>query len=493
MKINFSSSLPQHGTIIVPVLQGGLSSPAVKLVDEQSKGALARGMKAANFKAKAGEKVMLAGPDGLDDAVVVLLGLGDGKGAVDAVALGGKALAAAGKGISHISVVSEGLTYAGKSGADLAGKIALGMMLRQYDFDIYRKKTAPKDAVALEGVTIVASDAEGATASLDEAKSIVAGVKVARDLVTEPPNVLYPESFADRCLELEKLGVEVTVLDVDAMTKLGMGCLLGVGQGSVKPSRLVAMHWKGGKDGEKPLALVGKGVTFDTGGISIKPAGGMEDMKFDMGGAAAVTGAMHAIAGRKAKANVVGLIGLVENMPSGNAQRPSDVVTSMSGQTVEVLNTDAEGRLVLADVLAYAQKTFEPSAIVDLATLTGAIIISLAHEFGGMFTKDDDFGADLMAAGEETGELLWRMPLTKAHDDMIKSDIADMKNIGGREGGSSTAAAFLARFVDDNVKWAHLDIAGMAWTTKDQDVCPKGATGYGVRLLDALVRRSFER
>jgi leucyl aminopeptidase len=252
------------------------------------------------------------------------------------------------------------------------------------------------------------------------------------------------------------------------------------------------MEWMGGKKGAAPVALVGKGVTFDTGGISLKPGPGMEDMKWDMGGAGAVTGAMKALAGRKAKANVVGVIGLVENMPDGNAQRPADVVKSMSGQTIEILNTDAEGRLVLADAIWWTQETYKPKVVVDLATLTGAIIIALAHEYAGLFTKHDELAAQLQQAGEASGEKLWRMPLAKAHDDMIKSDIADMKNIGGRDGGSSSAAAFIGRFVKDGVAWAHLDIAGMAWSTKEKPVIPKGATGFGVRLLDEWVRANCE-
>ncbi|MEZ5922109.1 MAG: leucyl aminopeptidase [Parvularculaceae bacterium] len=334
-----------------------------------------------------------------------------------------------------------------------------------------------------------AADAKTKYADLDK---IADGVFVTRDLVSEPPNILFPESFAARCKELEALGLKVTILTEAQMQKLGMGMLLGVGQGSARDSRLVAMEWMGGKKGEAPVAFVGKGVCFDSGGISLKPGPGMEDMKWDMGGAGAVTGAMAALAGRKAKANVVGVIGLVENMPDGNAQRPSDIVTSMSGQTVEILNTDAEGRLVLGDAVWWTQEKYKPKAMIDLATLTGAIIISLAHEFAGLFSQDDKLAAQIEAAAKNSGDPVWRMPLTKAHFDMIKSEVADIKNIGPREGGSSTAAAFIGKFVKPGQSWAHLDIAGMAWNTKEKATCPKGGAGFAVRLLDEYIRANYE-
>ncbi|MBN8908542.1 MAG: leucyl aminopeptidase, partial [Rhodospirillales bacterium] len=313
----------------------------------------------------------------------------------------------------------------------------------------------------------------------------------ARDLVNEPANVLGPVDFAERVKALEQLGVEVEILAEKEMKKLGMGSLLGVAQGSPRGARLVVMRWNGGKAKDAPLAFIGKGVTFDTGGISIKPAGGMEDMKWDMAGAGAVTGLMAALAGRKAKVDVVGIVGLVENMPSGSAQRPGDVVKSYSGQTIEVINTDAEGRLVLADVLWYCQQKFDPAFMVDLATLTGAIIIGLGHEYAGLYSNDDALATKLLAAGQATGEKLWRMPLDEAYDKQINSDIADMKNVGGRPGGSITGAQFIQRFVNGK-PWAHLDIAGMAWSSKDSAITPKGATAFGVRLLDRLVAEGFE-
>ena len=315
--------------------------------------------------------------------------------------------------------------------------------------------------------------------------ALMAGVAMARDLAFEPANKLYPVVFAERCAALAKLGLEVSILDEEAMAELGMGALLGVGRGSRRESRLIVMNWRGGGE-EAPIALVGKGVTFDSGGISLKPGKGMEDMKWDMGGAGAVTGTMMAIAGRKVERNVVGVIGLVENMPDGNAQRPSDVVTSMSGKTIEIINTDAEGRLVLADALHYTETRFKPQVIVNLATLTGAMIVALGKEYAGMFTNSDGLAEQLSAAGATTLEPVWRMPLGKAYHQQLKSHIADMKNIGGPAGGSITAACFLERFIEAT-PWAHLDIAGKAWADKSTTTVPKGGSGYGVRLLSQMV------
>jgi leucyl aminopeptidase len=349
----------------------------------------------------------------------------------------------------------------------------------------------------------MADDVAAAKAAWPTARAVADGVFLARDLVSEPANVLTPAEMADRCVALKSLGLEVEVFGPKEMRKLGFGALLGVAQGSANEPRMVVMQWhgagsaKGARKGAKaakaakPLAFIGKGVTFDTGGISIKPAAGMEDMKWDMAGAGTVIGLMAALAGRKAKVDAVGVVGLVENMPSGTAQRPGDVVTTASGQTVEVLNTDAEGRLVLADVMWYCKKRFDPAFMIDLATLTGAIIIALGHEHAGMFANDDALAQSLTAAGKATGESVWRMPLGEAYDRMLKSEIADMKNIGGRPGGSITAAQFLQRFVD-GCPWAHLDIAGTAWSGKDKPTVPKGATAFGVRLLDTMVAEQHE-
>jgi leucyl aminopeptidase len=375
----------------------------------------------------------------------------------------------------------------------LAAALAFGATLRAWRFDRYRTKEKEEDKPKLERLAFATSGVTAAKAAFAPLRAIADGVFLTRELVSEPPNVLHPTEFAERCKGLERLGVEIEIMGPKEMKRLGFGALLGVSQGSAQEPRMVVMQWKGAPKGkkQKPIALIGKGVTFDTGGISIKPAGGMEDMKWDMAGAGAVVGAMAAIAGRKAKADVVALVGLVENMPSGTAQRPGDVVRSYSGQTVEVINTDAEGRLILADVMWYCQERFDPACMVDLATLTGAIIIALGHEHAGLFSNDDALSQRITAAGSVVGEKCWRMPLGEAYDKQIKSDIADMKNVGGRPGGSITAAQFLQRFTNGK-PWAHLDIAGTAWSGKDSATIPKGATAFGVRLLDRLVQEMAE-
>ncbi|MFC4294898.1 leucyl aminopeptidase [Novosphingobium tardum] len=377
------------------------------------------------------------------------------------------------------------------SAAD-ASALLLGAVLRGWRHDVYRTRLKDEQKPTLGELVVIGAPA-GTEQAWSQDSAVVAGVSFTRELVTEPANVIYPESFVERCEKLKALGVELTVLGKDEMTKLGMGALLGVSQGSVREPRLLAMRWNGsGKTDGKPTVFIGKGVTFDTGGISIKPAAGMEDMKWDMGGAAAVAGTMLALATRKAKADVVGICGLVENMPDGAAQRPGDVVTSMSGQTIEVINTDAEGRLVLCDAVTWAQKEYSPSTIIDLATLTGAMIISLGHEHGGLFSNDDTLADQLLAAGRESGDKMWRFPMGIAYDKLIDSPIADMKNVGPRYGGSITAAQFIARFVEPGVAWAHLDIAGMVWADKAGATWDKGATGFGVRLLDRYVRDVLE-
>ncbi|MGE0594795.1 MAG: leucyl aminopeptidase, partial [Hyphomonadaceae bacterium] len=366
-----------------------------------------------------------------------------------------------------------------------------------YRFDTYRTKLKPEQKPTLTSVQIAMDGAAAARARADKDAAVADGVFFARDLVSEPPNVLYPESYADRLkAELEPLGVEVSVLDTEAMEKLGMGALLGVAQGSARPGRLVTMNWQGMTSKRaRPMALVGKGVTFDTGGISLKPGAGMDEMRGDMGGSAAVAGAMKALAGRKAKANVVGIVALVENMPGDNAQRPGDIVTSMSKQTIEVLNTDAEGRLILADALWYAQEHFNPTAVVDLATLTGAMVVALGHEYAGFFANDEDLAQALIGAGQAEGEPVWRMPLGPAYDKQIDTPNADMKNISGKPaGGSIVAAQFLKRFIKDGVAWAHIDIAGTAWKPGpyEDPLYPAWATGYGVRLLNRLIANRYE-
>jgi leucyl aminopeptidase len=377
-------------------------------------------------------------------------------------------------------------------GADQAAAIAAGIRLRAYTFDRYKTKKKEGEETALRAsVSIAVDDVAAARKAFAPNAHLVEGVITARDLVNEPPNVLFPVEFARRAGQLRKLGVVVDVLDVNAMKKLGMGALLGVAQGSTQPGRTVIMRWNGGKKGDQPVAFIGKGVCFDTGGISIKPASGMEDMKGDMGGAACVVGLMQALAARKAKANVIGAIGVVENMPDGNAQRPGDIVTSMSGQTIEIINTDAEGRLVLADVLWYVAKKFKPKFMVDLATLTGAIMVALGTEYAGLFSNNDELAERLIKVGLATGERVWRMPLGPEYDKQIDSQFADMKNTGTRNGGSITAAQFLQRFVD-GTPWAHLDIAGTAMGAPKTEINQSWGSGFGVRLLDRLVAEHYE-
>ncbi len=378
--------------------------------------------------------------------------------------------------------------------ADATARIGLAAALRSWRYDRYRTKLKDKQKPTL-GEAVIVGGGEGAGKRYKERWApVYQGVALTRELVTEPANIVYPETFVERVrASLEGTGVDIKVLDRAAMEKLGMGALLGVAQGSVREARLMILKWNGGTKDGQPTAFVGKGVTFDTGGISIKPAAGMEAMKWDMGGAAAVAGALKALALRKAKVNVVGICGLVENMPSGTAQRPGDVVTTMSGQTVEVINTDAEGRLVLADAVTYVQRNYKPTTIIDLATLTGAILISLGHEWAGLFSNNDELANELIRAGEDSGDKLWRMPLGEPFDRLIDSPIADMKNVGPREGGSITAAQFIQRFVENGVKWAHVDMAGKAWTDKPGSTYEKGATGFGVRLLDEYVSDVLEK
>ena len=368
--------------------------------------------------------------------------------------------------------------------------LALGFSLRSYDFDKYRKDFEDDETRnPLVGLVLSGASYDDLSDEWFEYEAIEEGVNFTRDLVSEPPNVLYPESFADRLKELEELGLEVEVKGEKELVSEGWGALLGVSQGSARDARVVIMRWNGGAEGEKPLAFVGKGVTFDTGGISIKPSGGMEEMKFDMGGAGTVSGLMKCLALRKAGVNVVGAVGLVENMPGGNAIRPSDILTSLSGKTVEVLNTDAEGRLVLADVLWHVKEEYGPKFIVDLATLTGAIMVALGTLYAGLFSNDDDLAESLEEASKETGERIWRMPLDSEFAEELKSPVADMQNIGKRWGGAITAAQFLEKFVGDTA-WAHLDIAGVAWDKNGKSYVGKGASGFGVILLNALVKNN---
>ena len=497
LKITFAAAVaPGQNALVLTVADKCKLGEQGRKLDKKLNGAIKRAMDSGHFTGACAQTLTILAPAKTRLTRLVLVGIGDvAKADASAFArIGGAAVAAlTGKDASAMLLVDHhpGLVL---SAADASAQAAFGARLRSYRFDKYHTKLKPEQKSALRTLTIGTSDATEARLAYAPLDKTADGVFLARDLVTEPANVIYPETLAQAALGLKSLGVKVDVLDEKAMKKLGMGALLGVAQGSVRPPRLVTMQWLGDPQAKNkaPVCFVGKGVTFDTGGISIKPAAGMEDMKFDMGGSAAVIGALMSLAGRKAKANVVGIIGLVENMPDGNAQRPGDVVTTMSGQTVEVINTDAEGRLVLCDAMWYAQETFKPRCVIDLATLTGAIIIALAHEHAGLFSNDDELSRQLIAAGKSTEETLWRFPLGAAYDKMIDSPIADMKNIGGRGAGSITAAQFLQRFIKKGTPWAHLDIAGTAWQEKDKPLSAKGATAYGVRLLDRFVADNFE-
>ncbi|MDX5360292.1 MAG: leucyl aminopeptidase [Alphaproteobacteria bacterium] len=498
MKIKFTGldaaeAAKAKGALVIGVLKDEGLSPVAAMLDEASGGTISRAFKVGKLTGKAGETLGIVAPQGLACDRVILVGLGarGDLGATAAENAGGHAAAALSEA-GEMTAVMDALS-ASDEAAGLAARFAFGARLRTYRFDKYRTKGEDKSSAGLAAITVQCEAADKAKKEHDPLDAVADGVFLARDLVNEPANVLHPEEFAKRASKLSKLGVEVEVLGEKEMKKLGMNTLLAVGMGSERESQLVVMRWQGAKDKDAaPLVLVGKGVCFDTGGISLKPAAKMEEMTMDMGGAAAVTGTMHALAKRKARANVVGIIGLVENMPDGRAQRPGDVVTSMSGQTVEVINTDAEGRLVLCDALWYAQDRFKPKAMIDLATLTGAIIISLGHEYAGLFSNDDALAGALSAAGEASGEGVWRFPMSDAYDKKLKSRVADMANVsGGRDAGSITAAQFLKRFVND-VPWAHLDIAGTAYVSEDKPTVPKHGTGFGVRLLDRLVAESYE-
>jgi leucyl aminopeptidase len=488
-----------EGALVVGVLDGGKLTDSASAVDQATGGAVSRALAASRFRGQAGHSLELLVPSGIAPTRLILAGLGKGEDFTPASA---ERLAANVVGRLHVGG-EEALTFsierpkkARLSEAQLAAHLAFGAVLRSYRFDHYRT-IREDERPTLQRVVISTSEPGDARKLWGELSAVAGGIFLARDLVNEPANILYPAEFARRTLELKNLGVVVETLDVTAMQKLGMNALLGVGQGSVHEPRMVVMHWDGrrgkkSKDEGSPLAFVGKGVCFDSGGLSLKPANSMTGMKGDMGGAAAVVGLMHALAARKAHANVVGLVGLVENMPDGNAQRPNDIVKTMSGQTIEILNTDAEGRLVLADALWYAQSRFNPRFMVDLATLTGAILIALGVEHAGLFSNDDELAKQIVRAGAKEGESVWRLPLGDAYDQLVKSKIADMKNIGGPHAGSITAAQILQRFVN-KVPWAHLDIAGVAWQDAEQKpLVPSWGTGWGVRILNRLVEQYAE-
>lgn len=484
-------SAPRTGVLIVFCDDHLVLGTATRRVLGRTVDQVEQAAKAERFKGKHGSAIELLAPQGLSANRLIVVGAGktaDLK-SQDVVKLGGATMGKVPASAERVTII-----------ADLPGRpmndeqcsdLAVGVRLRAYSFDRYKTKKDSDDKAASVNVEIASSDPKAAQKAWRRRGAIADGVVFARDLVNEPANVLYPEEFARRSMALRKLGVAVQVLDEPAMRKLGMSALLGVGQGSDRDSRVVVMRWNGGKRGEAPVAFIGKGVCFDTGGISIKPAANMEDMKGDMAGAACVVGLMRALAGRKAKVNAVGVVGLVENMPDGKAQRPGDIVKTMAGQTIEIINTDAEGRLVLADVLHYTNSRFKPKFMVDIATLTGAIIVALGQEYAGMFCSDDALATRLTEAGQAVGEKVWRMPLSPEYDKLIESKFADMKNTGGRYGGAITAAALLARFVG-KTPWAHLDIAGTALGSPQTEINRTWSSGWGVRLLDRLVADHYE-
>jgi len=478
------------GAFAALAFEDAVLSPAATSLDQAASGALSRAVASTGFAGAKGRSLDLVAPTGLDYARVLLIGTGaradlDGAAIEIAAAEAYQALKTCGA-----ETLTLGLQDLAPGQAVHAG---LGVALAAYRFDRYRTREKADKKPTVTTVRIETQDVAAARQAFEPLSALADAVTFARDLVSEPANILYPVEFARRVKALEPMGLTVEILGETEMAKLGMGSLLGVGQGSRRESQLVVIQWKGAADpNAQPIAFIGKGVCFDTGGISLKPADGMEDMKWDMGGAAAVSGLMHVLAGRKAKVNAIGILGLVENMPDGNAQRPGDIVTSMSGQTIEVINTDAEGRLVLADAVWYCQDRFKPKFMIDLATLTGAVIIALGHDYGGLYSNNEELAGNLLAASEASGDALWRLPLPSAYEKQIDSAAADMKNTGGRPGGSITAALFIQRFVND-LPWAHLDIASIAWKKPSSNpTIPEGATGFGVRLLDQLVADHYE-
>ena len=490
MQIQFVASTDKSQILAVMVQEGRQLTGLGTGLDASASGALSKAMSSGRFTGASASSLNVLAPAGVDADAVLLVGSGAADKFDDLAVEAYAASAYAAVKLSGAEVLTIDTTHLS---AEQAARAGFAVRLAAYRFDKYRTTQKPDKLPSIKKVRIVTENPVAAEEAFGALSAVADAIIFSRDLVSEPANVLYPAEFARRVKELEALGAKVEILGEAEMEKLGMGSLLGVGQGSRRESQLAVIQWNGGKVGEQPIAFVGKGVCFDTGGISIKPADGMEEMKWDMGGAAAVAGLMHALAGRKAKVNVVGVLGLVENMPDGNAQRPGDVVTSMSGQTIEVLNTDAEGRLVLADALWYTQERFQPKFMIDLATLTGAIIVSLGLEYAGVFTNSDELAEGIAAAGPKVGEKTWRLPIPAEYERHIDSPIADVKNMGnGRAGGSITAALFLQRFTN-KVPWAHIDIASTAWVKGSQNpTVPDGAVGYGVRLLNQLVADKYE-
>lgn len=489
MKIEFVAQSGPAEILAVLVHEDRVLAGTGSDLDTATSGVLTRAMGKSRFKGAAMSSHLVAAPVGVEADSVLLVGAGEAS-KLDDLAIE----AAAGTAFQAVRLSgAETLTLElGHLTPEQAARAGFAVRLAAYRFDKYLTKQKPDKIASVTTTRIVTSDIRAAQAAFEPMSAVADAVYFSRDLVAEPANVLYPAEFARRVKELERLGLKVEILGEAEMAKLGMNMLLGVGQGSVRESQLAVIQWNGGNPGDQPIAFVGKGVCFDTGGISIKPAQGMEDMIWDMGGAAAVAGLMHALAGRKAKVNAVGVLGLVENMPDGNAQRPGDIVTSMSGQTCEIINTDAEGRLVLGDALWYTQERFKPKFMIDLATLTGAMIVALGLDYAGVFSNSDEVAGNILAAAPKVGDNVWRMPMPPQYDKIMDSKQADMRNSAGRDAGSITAALFLQRFVND-VPWAHIDIAPTAWVNDSKrPTVPNGPVGYGVRMLDRMVADSYE-
>ncbi len=485
-----ADNLKPNGTLAIAMCKDKKLSTFATTLDKQSNGAISRALQHSYFKANKNEILEITAPHNLQWSRLMLVATEPNMSALDYQVCGAKILAKSLQNPdSTITIIQDDDANTPEHFASI--NMAFGMQMRHWHFKTWLTKQSSLEEPHLEKTYLVCADPATGDKQYQALDALYQGISLTRDLVSAPPNVLYPESFAEICQTLEQHHIKVSILDEKQMHDLGMHALLGVGQGSTRASKIVAMQWNGDENkNAQPIAFIGKGVTFDTGGISLKAGPGMEQMKWDMGGGGVVTGLMKTLALRHAPVNVIGLIGLVENMPDGNAQRPGDIVRSMSGQTIEIHNTDAEGRLVLADVLHYCVEHYQPSLMIDLATLTGAMIIALGHEYAGLFSNDDELSAQLSEAGFQTGDRVWRMPLDKAYDKLLKTDSADMKNIGGRGAGSITAAQFLQRFVG-STKWAHLDIAGTTWQDKDRPLTRKGATGFGVALLDQFVKNNF--
>ena len=484
---------PERGSAVLLTDQNLKFGAVAGALEQAAGGRFARAAAAAKFQGKATKALQLLAPAGVDLDRLVVAGLGDAAklNAHDWLKLGGT-IASSVAGEGEVTVLVErpdGEAVTPEQTAD----VALGIAMRSYGFEKYKTKKKDDEPPKPRRFTLAVADPKSARKAWGDGRAVAEAVAFARDLVNEPANALGPVEFAARLSELSSLGVAVQVLGEAELRKQKMGALLGVAQGSERPPRVVVMRWRGGRDKDAPVAFIGKGVVFDTGGISIKPAAGMEDMKGDMGGAAAVAGLFRALAARKAKVNAIGIVGLVENMPDGKAQRPGDIVTSMSGQTIEVINTDAEGRLVLADVLTWLQRNEKPAAMIDLATLTGAIMVALGNHHAGLFSNNDGLADELIAAGKETGEKVWRMPLGPEYDKLIDSKIADMKNTGGRYAGSVTGAQFVQRFVENDTPWAHIDVAGTAMGSPANETNQSWGSGWGVRILDQFLRARYER